>query len=97
MKRRNFLALAVGAALAPVAFLRKPSPNYFPGLYDLIDVKPLGPIVSPAEYTWWRNDPVYFQGVRVVWDDEKLAADMERLWLECVRDTPQPNLIVWST
>lgn len=92
MKRRTFLAAAIGAALAPVAFAREPSP-----LYDLIEVEPLGPIVSPATYTWWRNDPVYFQGARIVWDDEKAAAEMERLYIACLRHPAPPNLIVWRT
>lgn len=86
MKRRDFLASAVAAALAPVAFARKPS-----ALYDLIEVPPAGPVLSPATYTWWHNH-----------DEDQIDSlfepelgdlpEMERLWKECL-SYPAPELL----
>jgi hypothetical protein len=90
VNRRNFISLAVAAALAPVAFARKPDP--YNG-FDLIKAYNDGrPVVSPATYTWWRNH--CDSQIDVAWDPE-LAAKMRRAFIKCMNDPAPPNLIVW--
>lgn len=82
MNRRNFLAAAVAAALAPAALVEGPFENiYFRGTRLVFD----------STYTWWRNgDSEYVRGIpRAVSID-----DMNRLWKECLNDQRSlPNLI----
>lgn len=67
MNRRNFIGLAIAAALAPVAFARKPA-----ALYEVVDVKPFGPIIQPAKYSWWQVS----EGFEI---DESAAASIDQL------------------
>lgn len=98
MNRRNFIGLAVAAALAPAALVEGPFDNvYFKGVkleWDEIFVKHSGPVVSPATYTWWRNKG---ESRIDMSNDPALIAEMERLYLECLRDPARPNLVIWRT
>lgn len=84
MNRRNFIGLAVAAALAPVAFARKPS-----ALYEVVDVKPFGPVIMPSQYSWRQ----YHLGFEI---DESAAASIDQLnalWADYM-DGAMPDLIV---
>ena len=86
MNRRNFLSLAIAAALAPPALMYAIEPFTgvrFKGVPLVWD-----PQIDRTTNTWWRSDELAIAGNIVNLDE------MERLWRQCLRERHATPLLI---
>lgn len=69
--------------------------NQMGGLANIITSDGTGTVggINAATYTWWKNQFREISGTNT-WSKSTIKGEMNALWLDCVRGTDKPDLVV---